>query len=53
MRLAGRRRLWRFMPAWGEQLALRMLGEAGFVELETHEAVGDPMDAVYLARKPG
>jgi SAM-dependent methyltransferase len=37
---------------WGEELALEMLAEAGFVDVEVHEAPGDPMDSVYVARKP-
>jgi SAM-dependent methyltransferase len=38
---------------WGEELALEMLSAAGFVDLEVHEVAGDPMDSVYVARKPG
>jgi SAM-dependent methyltransferase len=38
---------------WGQELALEMLRKAGFVDLEVHDAPGDPMDLVYLARKPG
>jgi SAM-dependent methyltransferase len=37
---------------WGEELALDMLGAAGFVDLEVHEVPADPMDSVYVARKP-
>ena len=37
---------------WGEELALEMLATAGFVDVEVHEAPGDPMDSVYVARKP-
>lgn len=37
---------------WGQELALEMLSDAGFVELEVHDAPGDPMDSVYVARKP-
>ena len=36
---------------FGEQLARRMLADAGFVDVEVHPAPGDPGDAVYLARK--
>ncbi len=38
--------------AWGEELALEMLAEAGFVDLEVHEVPGDPLDSLYVARKP-
>jgi Zn-dependent membrane protease YugP len=38
--------------AWGEELALVMLSDAGFVDLEVHEVPGDPFDSVYVARKP-
>ena len=38
---------------WGEELALEMLADAGFVDLEVHEVPGDPLDSVYVARKPG
>ena len=38
--------------AWGEELALQMLGQAGFVDLEVHEIPGDPLDSLYVARKP-
>ena len=37
---------------WGEELALQMLTDAGFVGLEVHEVPGDPLDSVYVARKP-
>jgi hypothetical protein len=37
---------------WGEELALEMLAAAGFVDLEVHEVPGDPLDSVYVARKP-
>lgn len=37
---------------WGEELALEMLGEAGFVDLEVHEIPADPLDSLYVARKP-
>ena len=36
---------------FGEQLARRMLAEAGFVDVEVHPAPGDPGDAVYVSRK--
>lgn len=38
--------------AWGEELALEMLTDAGFVDLEVHEIPGDPLDSLYVARKP-
>jgi SAM-dependent methyltransferase len=38
--------------AWGEELALEMLTEAGFVDLEVHEVPGDPLDSLYVAHKP-
>jgi hypothetical protein len=38
--------------AWGEQRALRMLADAGFAEVEVHEAPGDPIDAIFLTHKP-
>lgn len=37
---------------WGEELALEMLTDAGFLDLEVHEVEGDPLDSVYVARKP-
>lgn len=37
---------------WGEELALEMLTDAGFVDLEVHEVEGDPLDSVYVAHKP-
>lgn len=36
---------------WGEELALRMLDAAGFVDIEVHDVPDDPMDSVYVARK--
>jgi SAM-dependent methyltransferase len=39
--------------AFGEQVALRLLDEAGFVDVVVHEAPGDPLDGVYVARKRG
>jgi SAM-dependent methyltransferase len=38
--------------AWGEQLALSMLDDAGFTDLSVHEAAGDPMDAIFISRRP-
>lgn len=37
---------------WGEEVALAMLTAAGFVDLEVHEIPGDPLDSLYVARKP-
>ena len=37
--------------AFGEQLACRMLTDAGFVDIQIHPAPGDPADAVYVSRK--
>lgn len=36
---------------WGEELACRMLGDAGFVDVEVHDAPGDPVNAVYVCRR--
>ncbi|MGY1643483.1 class I SAM-dependent methyltransferase [Geodermatophilus sp. SYSU D00703] len=35
---------------WGEQLALRMLADAGFVDVTVHEVPDDPLDSLYVAR---
>ncbi len=37
--------------AWGEELACRMLVEAGFGAVEVYEAPGDPLNSVYVARR--
>ncbi|MGY1824540.1 class I SAM-dependent methyltransferase [Geodermatophilus sp. SYSU D00079] len=37
---------------WGEQLARRMLDEAGFVDVAVHDVPDDPFDSVYVARAP-
>jgi hypothetical protein len=37
---------------WGEQLALRMLADAGFVNVEVHEVPDDPLDSLYVCHKP-
>jgi SAM-dependent methyltransferase len=37
---------------WGEQLALRMLADAGFGEVTLHDVPDDPFDTLYVAR-PG
>ena len=36
----------------GEQLACRMLDEAGFVDVAVHDVPDDPIDSVYVARTP-
>jgi hypothetical protein len=35
---------------WGEQLAMRMLAEAGFVDVTVHDVPDDPLDSLYVAR---
>lgn len=35
---------------WGEQLARRMLAEAGFTDVTVHDVPDDPLDQVYVAR---
>lgn len=37
--------------AFGEQVARRLLTDAGFGDLAVHEAPGDPLDAVYVSRR--
>ena len=37
---------------WGEQLARRMLDEAGFIDVAVHEVPDDPFNSVYVARTP-
>ena len=37
--------------AWGEQLALQMLTEAGFADVTVHDVPDDPFDSVYVALK--
>ena len=37
---------------WGEELALNMLATAGFVDVEVHEVPDDPLDSLYVARRP-
>jgi SAM-dependent methyltransferase len=36
---------------WGEELALRMLADAGFVDVTVHDVPDDPMDSIYVAHK--
>lgn len=38
--------------AWGEELARRMLAEAGFADVVVHEAPGDPFNSVYVTHRP-
>ena len=38
--------------AWGEQVARQMLADAGFRDVVVHEAPADPMDAIFVTRKP-
>ena len=37
---------------WGQQLALEMLGAAGFVDVTVHEVEGDIINSYYVARRP-
>ena len=37
---------------WGEQTALAMLADAGFVQVEVRKNEGDPVNNYYLARRP-
>lgn len=37
--------------AWGEQVARRMLAEAGFGDVVVHDAPGDPGNAVFVTHK--
>jgi 2-polyprenyl-3-methyl-5-hydroxy-6-metoxy-1,4-benzoquinol methylase len=37
--------------AWGQQLALEMLADAGFTDVETAQVEGDPLNIYYVARK--
>lgn len=36
---------------WGEQLARRLLGDAGFAEVTVREVPDDPVNALYVARR--
>lgn len=38
--------------AWGEGLARRMLGEAGFGEVTVHPAPGQGLNLIYVTRRP-
>ena len=35
---------------WGEELALQMLDDAGFVDVTVHDVPDDPLDSIYVAR---
>jgi hypothetical protein len=35
---------------WGEQLARRMLADAGFGDVRVHDVPDDPLNQIYLAR---
>jgi SAM-dependent methyltransferase len=37
--------------AWGEELTLAMLAEAGFGDVVVHDAPGDPLNGVFVAAK--
>ncbi|HEY8548170.1 MAG TPA: class I SAM-dependent methyltransferase [Acidimicrobiales bacterium] len=38
--------------AWGEQVARRMLADAGFGPVTVHDAPGDPGNAVFITTRP-
>jgi len=38
--------------AWGEQLAIQMLRDAGFGPVQVHDAPGDPGNAVFVTTRP-
>jgi SAM-dependent methyltransferase len=38
--------------AFGEQLARRMLADAGFADVTVHQAPGDPPDGVFVTSRP-
>ena len=38
--------------AWGEQRARMMLADAGFGDVATHAAPGDPVDTIYVTTRP-
>jgi hypothetical protein len=37
--------------AWGRQLALSMLGDAGFKDVRVEEIETDPINSYYVAKK--
>jgi hypothetical protein len=38
--------------SWGEQRARRALADAGFPGISSHDAPGDPLDRIFVCRKP-
>ena len=38
---------------WGEQVARRLLSEAGFGAVEVYDAPGDPGNAIFVTHRPG
>jgi SAM-dependent methyltransferase len=38
---------------WGEQVARRLLAEAGFGDVEVYDAPGDPGNAIFVTHRPG
>lgn len=38
--------------AWGEQLAVQMLRDAGFGPVDVSDAPGDPGNAVFVTTRP-
>ena len=38
--------------AWGEQLALQMLADAGFGPIAVHDAPADPGNAIFITHRP-
>lgn len=43
----------RVSAVWGQELALKMLREAGFADTQVHEVPHDPLDPLYVSRKRG
>jgi SAM-dependent methyltransferase len=37
---------------WGRELATRMLAEAGFTDVTVHDVPDDPLDVLFVARRP-
>jgi 2-polyprenyl-3-methyl-5-hydroxy-6-metoxy-1,4-benzoquinol methylase len=37
---------------WGEQMARRLLADAGFGPVKVHDAPGDPGNAIFVTRRP-
>ncbi|HJV13543.1 MAG TPA: hypothetical protein VJ625_06580 [Propionibacteriaceae bacterium] len=38
---------------WGEQSARKLLAEAGFGDVDVHDAPGDPGNAIFVTQRPG